>query len=448
MSLFRKPKNKQFRQRARESDQDDEHINGSEGQAAADQDSIQTKLSAATLNSSTVGDDDVVIEDNKQTAIDKKPVETMKSKLSFHDEEEDGGDVFKVKKSSYSRRFAKQAEKEKKKQQQSAENRKENKAEAKPSKAAANVDDKATSLKGESIRKRMERERLKTEEELNVVWVKSETIKAKEEPQVIEIPAEDPFSDDSADEENGAPTFRSALVRGVIPDAKTIYALKKQRQQRRDADEFIPLQSGDRDNESDDDDRLEAMNKKMDEDDDDDEDGRIEFVGLEKGELEKEKEREAFYDAQQEHNNDDNVSGDDGHDSGEDEMTRWEREQIQRGLAGQQNQDVGAVGGGGGGDMAEVATATRRAANEVPAFITRGPRPKMNLDQVCDNLRARLAESQETIQKLERDLVHVGIEGMQAEEELSELKDTVKHTGREFEFYQILKNHIASQLPP
>lgn len=416
MSLFRKPKNKQFRHRARDSESEEEHQND---RIAGDQETIQTKLSETKLNAETIESAEVIAE------VKVKKSDIAKSKLSFHDEEEeDGVDVFKVKKSSVSRRFAKQAERERKKQQQQAENRKENKVQ--PKEKNADADDKPIE-KSESIRKRMERERAAKDEELNVVWVKSESMKSQQ-PSVIDIPAEDPFSDESADEDDGGPTFRPGSLRGVIPDAKTIYALKKQRQQRRDADEFIPLQAS----KDDDDDRFDdSDDKKMDEDDDEDEDGRIGFVGLNNNDTDIEKNREAFYQAQE-----DDDAGE-GHDSG-DELARWEREQISRGLAGQQNQEMAS---------AEADEVARRRATEIPSHISRGPRPPVNLELLCNQLRDRLSQSQETLEKLERDLVHIGVESMQAEDEVHELRAQVKRAGREFEFYQILKNYIASKLP-
>src|SRR5688572_21345975 len=110
-------------------------------------------------------------------------------------------EVFKVKKSSYSRRLAKQLDRNRK-------NKDKEKVEKKETKNN------------------------NTDDDMKVIWVKSEDISAKPEPKPeLKILTGDDIEDEECDEYTSNEPFyhfRGALERGVIPDAKTIYALKKQ----------------------------------------------------------------------------------------------------------------------------------------------------------------------------------------------------------------------------
>nr|XP_027194654.1 PAX3- and PAX7-binding protein 1-like [Dermatophagoides pteronyssinus] len=172
------------------------------------------------------------------------------------------------------------------------------------------------------------------------------------------------FNHRSQEQQQQRPQFRSSLERGIIPDAKTIYELKKRRQKMALTADFIPLEnesgnrqvrdSDDDKSENDDDDLL--PNSDCDDHDDDDDKDRIQFGNVDYESKDKEKFRECFRVAQeqqqqqqknenqkQKQNNDSSSSGDDDdHDDDadnneneeseeeEDEMDKWEREQIRK----------------------------------------------------------------------------------------------------------------------
>ena len=203
----------------------------------------------------------------------------------------------------------------------------------------------------------------------------NDDVKKVEEIIVCPGSDEEANDDDDDDDKNGhfnhrsqeqqqqqRPQFRSSLERGIIPDAKTIYELKKRRQKMALTADFIPLEneSGNRQvhesdedkSENDDDDLL--PNSDCDDDHDDDDKDRIQFGNVDYESKDKEKFRECFRVAQQQQqqqknenqkqNNDSKYSSssgdDDDHDNDnieneeseeeEDEMDKWEREQIRK----------------------------------------------------------------------------------------------------------------------
>lgn len=219
-------------------------------------------------------------------------------------------DVFKVKKSSYSRRLAKQSGNRRNKKEVKKEPKKEDNN---------SVDENNIKNKNE----------LKSEDDLNVIWIKSEEIKETEPKEELKIFAGDQIeSDDEYEAEeyrNNEPFhhFRGALERGVIPDAKTIYELKKKRQMARDIEELIiPIEDDDKYEESD----SRVVREDDDDKSDDEDDERISFA-INKDNIERERQREAFLKAQEE---DEDQS--DKESESEDELDRWEREQIKKGV--------------------------------------------------------------------------------------------------------------------
>lgn len=147
------------------------------------------------------------------------------------------------------------------------------------------------------------------------------------------------------------PQFRNVLERGLIPDAKVIYELKKQRQKLARAvnEEFIPLNDED-------DETLNTNGEPKDDDDDDksedgdyeaeEENDRIQFGSVNYQTKEREKVKETFRLVQEEMdeidemkqksksiNDDDSYSDEDTgiqSDNSEDELERWEREKIRK----------------------------------------------------------------------------------------------------------------------
>ena len=224
-------------------------------------------------------------------------------------------DVFKVRKSSYSRRLAKQTDGRKKKRDVKKETNGVN-----------NTIVDENKIKTENQNK----------DDLNVIWIKSEEIKEnktqpKEELKIFagdQIESDDEYENEAEEYRNNEPFhhFRGALERGVIPDAKTIFELKKQRQLARDIDELIiPL--ADDDNYDDLSDSRMIRDDDNDKSDDDEDDQRISFA-INRDNIEREKAREAFLIAQEENED----QSDREEDESEDELDRWEREQIKKGV--------------------------------------------------------------------------------------------------------------------
>ncbi|XP_072935570.1 PAX3- and PAX7-binding protein 1 [Epargyreus clarus] len=197
-----------------------------------------------------------VISHNKKENKPLKP-----SLLSFADEEEEG-EVFKVKKSSQSKRLSKRREKEKRRFPDGDSNKldsngheeKQPEPEEKPKEETRKLKKKVT-LEGLILSGR----------------------------EALAADGAGDVSDDSGrseDDNRGFHQYRPESVRaalavapGLIPDAALIHAARKTRQQARELGDFAPVPeaAGSRMTRDDD----------VDDDDDDDEDGRIQVRGLE-----------------------------------------------------------------------------------------------------------------------------------------------------------------------
>ncbi|RUS81278.1 hypothetical protein EGW08_010952 [Elysia chlorotica] len=159
----------------------------------------------------------------------KKPKEKdslAKSVLSF--EMEDDGEVFKIKRSSHSRRVAKQMKKELKE-----------KSDGQTTEADADMDGIMASK--EKVYEEPQKERRKKdsmdEEEARAAAEKIK--KLREEFKTLNGEDAVGSSDSDEDENKG---FQAKLARGEIPDAKTIHFIRKQRQMARETDNFIPVE--------------------------------------------------------------------------------------------------------------------------------------------------------------------------------------------------------------
>ncbi|XP_023214907.1 PAX3- and PAX7-binding protein 1-like [Centruroides sculpturatus] len=280
MSLFKKP-NRKFRQRVTHSDSEDEEINKDK----LDKNDINDQEKPKPKVNPNFGK-----EENENTDKSKR----VGTKLSFHDEEDDG-EVFKVKKSNYSRRLARRLEKERKKKLE----------------------------KNEEIKKS---EEFMTDE---IDDQKEEMVQADKDDSMDILNGEDAedMEIDSENEDNEKNKlfhpFKNVLKSGVIPDAATIYAVKKHRQMAREMGDFVAL---------DDTKRVQETKSRLIRDDDNDrsdedegEEGRISFT-VNVAAVERQKAREAFLSAQEREENEmENEEAD--------ELERWEREQIRKGVS-------------------------------------------------------------------------------------------------------------------
>ncbi|GFY55318.1 PAX3- and PAX7-binding protein 1 [Trichonephila inaurata madagascariensis] len=285
MSLFKKP-NRKFRQRESRNDSDDESAETCDNKGKITGNDSKTSLSSENTRSSNTS-----VAPQKEERSETVVMKTT-TLLSFHDEEEEDAEVFKLKKSSYSRRLAKQREKERKKKEETVN--------SVQSSMKSDIDD------------------IKI---INNIEKRSEN-KVKEPWDVLAGNDAEDMEVESDEENEKVNSFKNVLQSGVIPDAATIYAMKKQRQMAREMGDFIPLEDPEKDDENksrlirdDDNDRS---------DDDDDEPSRINFT-VNTGAVERQKIRETFLSLQ-------DVSTNDLETEEAAELERWEREQIKKGV--------------------------------------------------------------------------------------------------------------------
>ncbi|CAH0722967.1 unnamed protein product, partial [Brenthis ino] len=185
-----------------------------------------------------------VISQNKKD----KPVKNTPL-LSFADEEEDG-EVFKVKKSTQSKRLAKRREKEKRKIPDGDNNKYDN------------HNEEETPLE--------EKEKAKPKKKVTLEGLILSGREALAADGAGDISDESDTEDNRGFHQYRAESVRAALVPGHIPDAALIHAARKTRQQARELGDFVPIQES-------------APGSRLvrEEDGDDDEDGRIQVRGLE-----------------------------------------------------------------------------------------------------------------------------------------------------------------------
>ncbi|KAL5009833.1 hypothetical protein ScPMuIL_012138 [Solemya velum] len=280
-AVFRKPK-RNFRKKVTESDSDH------------DDSGSRTKENDNEDSNDSIDISEIVskLKERKK----KKDKDQAPSLLSFGDADEEEGEVFKVKKSSHSKRLAKQLKK--------------------------------TSLKVKDI-----------DEQIGQTDVKddNDNDKGAEDMDIKEEDAEEKLArlreefrtlngdeaarmEESDEEEDGEKVFKAMLKRGEIPDATTIHMIRKKRQQARELGDFIPV-----------DDTVQYENEKsrlVREDDndksEDEEEGRIDFsVNTEVRDRMK---RETDFYAT-EHGSDREES---------DHEREWEEQQIRKGVSVQQ----------------------------------------------------------------------------------------------------------------
>lgn len=296
MSLFKKP-NRKFRQRVAHADSEDEE---SSADAVETKDLKSVKNETDKSKTHTVSGKNVPASSGSTASfgegnsVDKEDPQskTARKLLSFHDEE-DEQEVFKVKKSNYSRRLAKQLEKERKKRQETADQ------------GTSTSDVVEIAPEPETSSEKPEDQQKQQKETWDVY--------AGKEAEDMEVDSDEGQADNP---------FKNVLQSGVIPDAATIYAMKKHRQKAREVGDFISLEDPEKTDENKS--RLVREDDNDRSDDDDDEPSRLSFT-VNTGAIERQKVREAFLSAQEGDQNDlENEEAD--------ELERWEAEQIRKGV--------------------------------------------------------------------------------------------------------------------
>lgn len=266
----------------------------------------------------------------------EKKKEKKQTLLSFDDElEGDDGEVFKVKKSSVSRRLIKQRGKEKKSEPSSLY------------KSIEKIGKETSEIKlvteGVSVKKSSAGSDKKSadDKDFNI------RILNGREAEAVHMEAEDEDEDEAEDvavkfrsaarRETASEAVRLALERGQIPDANLIHEARKRRQMAREfssggAPEFIPVDNTQRY-------RKEQSRLVRDDDDndrsgDEDDDERINFSNATNAaRIDRDKRREVF-DAAQDEDRDVMSAESDL------EIDEWEKQQIRKGVTQTQMQNV------------------------------------------------------------------------------------------------------------
>ncbi|XP_056016602.1 PAX3- and PAX7-binding protein 1-like isoform X2 [Ostrea edulis] len=250
-----------------------------------------------------------IFSDEKKQKKKKKDKESQEmgmhrtsSVLSFNEDQEEG-EVFKVKKSSHSKRIARQLKMQSKLAREEEE--KHQKKEETPPRKASPV--------------RREEPREERDEEIRRLRAEFQSLNG-----------EDAEENESEEETEGGIPLKKMMKKGEIPDATMIHMIRKKRQQARDIGDFIPL---------DDTDRVENSKSRLVRDDDndksdDEDDERIDF-SVNTQARERIKIQNDFLAAEH---------GSDNEDS--DQEREWEEQQIKKGvsLGSEQTDGVASTG--------------------------------------------------------------------------------------------------------
>ncbi|CAE1251047.1 GCFC [Acanthosepion pharaonis] len=229
--------------------------------------------------------------DSEPKTKHKKKRETS-SLLSFADAEDDDAEIFQIKKSSHSKRIAKQLKKESLKEK---EERKKEEIEATPKPPSP------TPVKVAPI--------VNTEEKLRQLREELCTLNGDEA-----VALEEPESDEETPKDRKM--LQAVLKKGEIPDATMIHMIRKSRQMAREMGDFIPVDEAGA--------KTENNNSRLVRDDDhdksdeDDEEGRIDFA-VNREARERQKMKDEFLAA--EHGSD---------QEGSDLESGWEEQQIRK----------------------------------------------------------------------------------------------------------------------
>ncbi|OQR73752.1 GC-rich sequence DNA-binding factor 1-like [Tropilaelaps mercedesae] len=437
MSMFRKPTRK-VRQRLAHSDSEDE-------------DSHSCVLKTR--------------DDRKKEKDKDERVNSANTLLSFGggDEEAEGGEVFKVKKSSYSRRIAKELEKERKERKRKddgknygqEQNQLDGSAAIPGFEAEARDDGSGTPAGGGIIVREIPLAtddidiRIKNTDFRVLSSEELENVKAEIKSNLDEKEGESGSSD--AESTNGRRREKSGssvrfnrdrvsrvLEQGAIPDAATIFALKKQRQQaagRRNPDEFIPLKEHNNSNDNYSQNNNNSMSagghfrdgRLVHEDDDDSggEEGRVNFSDIRSGKRD-EIMRQALGGTR---------GGSVTHeDQNPDETDRWEKEQIRKGVATlSSGQEFSRSPSPNAEDQDRVST--------LPPVQIPVDKSNLTISSVVDRVRNRLQTVQEIVARSQRQHSTADSELEMCVETIQRLEKEMPNLEKAFRFYQEMRTY-------
>lgn len=394
MSFFKKP-NKTFTAR---SVRDEDQEKSSEEIVNSD------KLNLVKDEPIEINEKADVIQEEEEEEDRPRIKSVIVGKLSFGDDEEEDN-VFQVKKSAYSRKIAKQLRREKKRK------------EKKPKEAQENEASSSASEKPVEI-----------------------SVPEFEESDNFYDPALDPTSTRNIPVHQ----FKKVLEKGAIPDAKLIYAMKKQRQMAKHIDDIILLTPSAQDLEemklkrlgfgSDEfeDSIVNAGNEEDDDDDELDEDHERMNFAVNKEAFEKEKMKENFILVQDEKN--DTLIARSG--NSDDELERWEEEQIRKGVGLQSATQDLEYGG-----LKESFYSSRRK-HQIPSYLLR-KRPFKSKEEIIRKITDLIEHKKLNLENLERELINIKNE---IDKSLVNLKVLEDEQPKLKETYQTLQKAVEDKI--
>ncbi|KAL8611073.1 hypothetical protein ACOMHN_064364 [Nucella lapillus] len=415
-AMFKKPK-RNFRRKVNTSDSENEDDEISEPMETDEtsQDVVQVDAQ--------LSDQPNTKEKKKKTKPKEKDDMGMKkssSTLSFGLEEEEEAEVFKVKKSSHSKRIAKQLKKEKKERDEKTEkDRKEKIKAAKHKSGHPKSDSEDDETRVKNLKKL--REELRT---LN-----------GDEAEAIE----------SSDDESGPVAFRNRLARGEIPDAKMIHLIRKQRQMARNQEDFMALEQTESSS-----DKNAASSRLIRDDEhdksDEEEEGRVDF-SVNNQERERQKIRDDFMAA--EHGSD---------EESDREEKKWEDQQIKKAVK-QFPEVILQQHTNGSQGTAAAAAAVAAAASSGPPDLSRygpnlatpmpfqtplsaGDSSKITLESVRKRLQERL-DTQDTVyrgHKLALDTARTDL--ADAQTTIDSCKHSTAGLEERYRFFQEMRGYV------
>ncbi|XP_005112258.1 PAX3- and PAX7-binding protein 1 [Aplysia californica] len=291
-SMFKKPK-RNFRRKGLNLDSDNEN----EAVQAMDTQELPPMLPKTENDKG---------KDEKKSKGSSRNKTVVSFELEGEDEEET--EVFKVKKSSHSRRIAKQMKKERRDKGKDPLNN--GNGNGKEKEGASDSDD------GEAQGKRDHAYRKQRKNEEDEARAEDKLRKLREEFRTLN--GEDAEEAEDSDDGDGQKTFKAMLARGEIPDAKTIHFIRKQRQMARETDNFIPINEPEEKSS-----KSSTARLVRDDDNDkseDEEDQRVDF-SVNNAARERQQLRDNFLAAEQ------------GSDEDSDQEREWENQQIRKAVS-------------------------------------------------------------------------------------------------------------------
>ncbi|KAK3577424.1 hypothetical protein CHS0354_032273 [Potamilus streckersoni] len=397
MSLFRKPV-RNFRKKK-----------------IVDNDSEEEK-DEAQMEDIDTGDsrDSCDIPDSTKKNLEKKKTKKHKSSvLSFEEDHDEDVEIFKIKKSSYSKKIAKQLKKEK----QVEETHK-----------VKDSSDLTDGLK-KSVTPPVKKEDSDEEAERKIRQLREEfrTLNGDEAAAL----------DEESDEDD---ILKKMMKRGEIPDANMIHAIRKQRQMARELGDYVPI---------DDTVKLEKNASRLVRDDDndksDDEEGRIDFT-INTHAIERQKMKDDFLAA--EHGSD---------EEGSEHEREWEEQQIRKGVSIQQglaSTDVGGIAYGmtapeqigmysnGYTEAMSGSVCQPKFQPFIPLNTTNSDIKDITMEAIIKRLRDRLSSMDEVHRSHEQERESLVTNIADTEKSIDNCNNSCKSLEDRFRFFQEMRGYV------